>query len=197
MTEDPFFEPLSTDLLSDNWGRLTRYTYRLRLRDGSWDKQTREAYDRGNGAACLLHDPEAGTVLLIRQFRLPARVAGDAEPFLVEVPAGLLDEDDPEAQMMKELEEETGYLPRSMRRVFEMYMSPGSVTEKLTLFAGTYDRSQRHGKGGGRDDEGEDIETLHVPLAEAREMIRDGRIRDAKTVVLIQHLLLERAERTD
>lgn len=197
VTDKTYFEPISADLLSDNWGTLTRHRYRLKLRDGSWEEQTREAYDRGDGAACLLHDPAADTVLLVRQFRLPALVAGDDDPFLIEVPAGLLDEDDPVAQMIKELEEETGYRPVAMWPVYQAFMSPGSVTERLTLFAGTYDSRVRVGEGGGRDDEGEDIETLHVPVSEASEMIRSGRIRDGKTIMLIQHLLLARVEGGD
>ncbi|TFL18745.1 NUDIX domain-containing protein [Jannaschia formosa] len=190
MTET--FRPISSETLSDAWGTLTRHRFALRLSDGTWDEQVREVYDRGHGAAALLHDPQADTVLLVRQFRLPMQVSGQA-PFVIEAPAGLLEGADPAERMRAELIEETGYEVGALTHVTDLIMSPGSVTEYLALFTGTYARADRAGEGGGARDEGEDIEVLHIPFAEALDMVRDGRISDAKTVVLIQHLALQRA----
>ena len=177
-------------VLSDDWGVLTRYDLELKTRSGAWRAQRREAYDRGNGVACLLHDPEGGTVLLIRQFRLPAAVNGH-HGMMIEVPAGMLDGADPKQRMREELEEETGYRVSELDHLFDVYMSPGSVTEFLSFYKGTYDRSQRASQGGGNAEEGEDIEVLHVPLEQALAMMRTGEICDAKTIMLIQHLALE------
>lgn len=190
MTET--FRPLDSDILSDNWGTLTRHRYALRLRDGRWDEQEREVYDRGHGATCLLHDPDGDTVLLTRQFRLPLQVSGQ-NPYLIETPAGLLDGAEPGERMRAELMEETGYGVGTLTHVVDLVMSPGSVTEYLACFTGTYTRGARVGAGGGDVAEGEDIEVMHVPLPEALAMVRDGRIRDAKTAFLIQHLALARA----
>ncbi|MGB3554599.1 MAG: NUDIX domain-containing protein [Jannaschia sp.] len=185
------FRPLSSETLSENWGTLTRHRFALRLRSGEWDEQVREVYDRGHGATCLLLDPEAGTVLLTRQFRLPMQVV-DADPMLIETPAGLLDGAEPGERMRAELMEETGYEVGELTRVADLVMSPGSVTEILACFIGTYRRTAQVGAGGGAAEEGEDIEVLHVPLDDALAMVRDGRIRDAKTAFLIQHMVLER-----
>ena len=185
------YRPVDREVLSDAWGHLSRHTFDYRRADGAWDRQVREVYDRGHGAACLLHDPDAGTVLLTRQFRLPMQVSGQ-EPFVIEVPAGLLEGSEPAERMRAELMEETGYAVGDLAHVTDLVMSPGSVTEYLALFTGTYDRAARDGAGGGAAEEGEDIETLHVPFTEAMAMVGDGRIRDAKTVVLLQHLALAR-----
>lgn len=184
-------EPLETTLLADNWGRLTRYRFRLKLRSGEWQEQVREAYDRGHGVACLLHDAEHDTVLLTRQFRLPVYVDG-GPGYLVEVPAGLLEVDDPAEGMRRELEEETGYSVAELSFLFDVYMSPGSVTERLSFFLGSYTQGERAAAGGGKAEEGEDIETLHVPLRDAMAMIATGEIRDAKTIILLQRLALDR-----
>lgn len=186
------YRPIATETLSDAWGALTRHRFALRLNDGTWDEQVREVYDRGHGAAALLHDPEAGTVLLTRQFRLPMQVAG-RDPFVIEAPAGLLEGADPAERMRAELMEEAGYAVGALTHVTDLVMSPGSVTEYIACFTGIYSRGDRAGDGGGARDEGEDIEVLHVPLPEALAMVRDGRIADAKTAFLIQHLVLARA----
>jgi nudix-type nucleoside diphosphatase (YffH/AdpP family) len=186
------FRPAGQTVLSQEWGRLTRHDFAYRRGDGTWQDQTREVYDRGHGATCLLHDVEADTVLLTRQFRLPLQVTGQ-DPFLIETPAGLLDGAGAADRMRAELMEETGYVAGPLEHVLDLATSPGSVTEYLACFLGSYSRADRAGDGGGAIEEGEDIEILHVPLAEALAMVVDGRIRDAKTVFLIQHLVLRRA----
>lgn len=186
------YRPIDVELLSDRWGTLTRHRFALRLRDGRWDEQVREVYDRGHGACCLLHDPEGDTLLLARQFRLPMQVSGQ-DPYVIEAPAGLLEGAGAEARMRAELMEETGYEVGALEHVADLVMSPGSVTEYIACFSGTYRRAARSGQGGGAEGEGEDIEVLHVPVADALAMLRDGRIRDAKTAFLIQHLALRRA----
>jgi nudix-type nucleoside diphosphatase (YffH/AdpP family) len=180
-------------VLAENWGRLSRYDLELKTRSGDWQTMSREVYDHGDGVACLLFDPDEETVLLTRQFRLPAAVAGN-DGFLIEAPAGLLDGDRPEARMMKELEEETGYRVSSLTYLFSIFMSPGSLTEKIALFRGVYHRQQHAvGPGGGIAEEGEDIEVLHMRFDDAMAMIGTGEISDAKTIILLQHLALEMA----
>lgn len=176
-------------LLSDNWGRLSKYTYRLRLRDGSWQRQEREVYDRGNAAVILLCDFDRGTVVLIRQFRFPVFVNGDPA-HLIEACAGLLEGDDPEACARKEAEEETGYRVGAVRHLFDSYMSPGSVQEKLSFFLGTYAPDARVADGGGLAHEGEDIEVLEMPFEHALQKVRSGEIVDAKTIMILQHAAL-------
>ena len=186
------FRPISSDVLSDNWGTLTRHRFALHLRDGTWDEQVREVYDRGHGATCLLYDEVAETVLLTRQFRLPLQVSGQ-DPMLIETPAGLLDGAGAAERMRAELMEETGYGVSDLTHVTDLVTSPGSVTEYLACFIGTYMRGAQLGPGGGEAEEGEDIEVLHIHLPDALAMVADGRIRDAKTAFLIQHLALKRA----
>jgi nudix-type nucleoside diphosphatase (YffH/AdpP family) len=181
---------LDTQLLSDNWYVLRTISFELRRRDGSWQRQNREAYDRGNGAALLLFDPRRRTVVLTRQFRLPAFINGCADGYLIEACAGLLDGKDPETCIRKEAEEETGFRIRTPRKVFEAYMSPGSVTEKLHFFVAEYQAEDRINAGGGLAEEGEDIEVIEMPLAEAMAGIRNGLIQDGKTVMLLQHVAL-------
>ncbi|KGF67090.1 GDP-mannose pyrophosphatase [Hoeflea sp. BAL378] len=182
---------VSSEVLSDDWGKLTKHEYDLRRRSGEWQRQTREAYDRGNGVACLLFNPETGCVLLTRQFRLPAFLNG-GQLSLIEVPAGLLDGAEAAERMRSELIEETGYQIDKLGHLFDVYMSPGSVTEYLAFFEGVYSDSHRKSEGGGDYDEGEDIEVLHVPLADALDMIESGEIRDAKTIILLQRKAIER-----
>jgi nudix-type nucleoside diphosphatase (YffH/AdpP family) len=165
---------------------LRKATFDFRHSDGSWSRQSREAYDRGNGATILLYDAEAGTVLLTRQFRWPAYANGHPDGMLVEAPAGLLDDDDPEAAIRREAEEETGVRVGEVTRLFEVFMSPGSVTERVHFFAAPYRHEDRVAAGGGVADEGEDIELLELPLAEALAMVADGRIADGKTIMLLQ-----------
>jgi nudix-type nucleoside diphosphatase (YffH/AdpP family) len=160
--------------LSDDWYVLKKTTFDFLRRDGTWQTQNRETYDRGNGAAILLYNREHGTVVLIRQFRFPAFVNGLADGMLIEVCAGLLDKDDPEACIKKEAEEEAGFVVRNPRKVFEAYMSPGSVTEKLFFFVAEYEHEHRISAGGGDEKEGEDIEVLEIPLEKAFEMIAKG-----------------------
>lgn len=178
-----------TRLLSDNWYVLKTTRFHWKRRDGVWQTQEREHYDRGNGAVLLPYNPAARTVLLVRQFRLPAYLNG-YDDLLIEAAAGLLDDAQPEVRIRAEVEEELGYRLGAVRKVFEAFMSPGSVTEILHFFVAEYDASMRIGDGGGHPDEGEDIEVLEPTLDEALAMIADGRIRDAKTIMLLQHLAL-------
>lgn len=179
--------------LSDEWATLKRVTFDYRRHDGTWETQVRQTYDRGDGAVILPYDPDRGTVLLTRQFRIPAYVTGHIEP-LIEAAAGLLDADDPETAIKREAEEELGYRFSSVTSVFKVYMSPGSVTEQLSFFTARYSPADKVSAGGGHAGEGEDIEVLEVPLTDALRMVTDGVIVDAKTIMLIQHLLL--TERT-
>lgn len=179
----------SQEILSDDWAILKKTTFDYRRRDGVWETQVRQTYDRGDGAAILPFDPERGTVLLVRQFRWPAFVTGHKEP-LIEACAGLLDKDDAETCIRKEAEEELGYRLNGVKLLFTPYMSPGSVTERLWLFAARYSPTDRISEGGGAPEEGEDIEVLEMPVDEAMAAISDGRIIDAKTILLLQHLKL-------
>lgn len=177
------------ELLSENWGKLRRYIIEKRLRNGAWQRQHREVYDRGNAAVILLCDANRGTVVLVRQFRFPVHLGGD-DADLIEACAGLLEGDAPEACARKEAEEETGIRPKTVTHLFDAYMSPGSVTEKLSFFLGTYDASSRVSGGGGLAHEGEDIEVLEMPFEAALALVRSGQIVDAKTIMLLQHVAL-------
>ena len=185
----------AAEVLSDHWYTLRKVTFDLRRRDGQWQTLAREAYDRGNGAALLLFNPRQRTVVLTRQFRLPAFLNGSADGMLLEACAGLLDGDDAETCIRREAEEETGYRIRAPRKVFEAYMSPGSVTEKLHGFVADYEPADRVCEGGGRVDEGEDIEVIEMPLDGALAAIQNGQIQDGKTVMLLQHVALEELRR--
>ncbi|WP_412557907.1 NUDIX domain-containing protein [Thalassospira sp. MIT1370] len=178
------------ECLSDNWYHLYRVSFDLKRSDGSWQHQTREAYERGNGAGILLYNRADRTVILTRQFRLPSFVNGNPDGMLIEVPAGLLDDRDPAAAVIAEVEEETGYRIGKPQKVFELFMSPGSVTERLHLFVAEVRRDHREGDGGGLHEEGEDIHVLEIAFDDIASMISDGRIRDAKTIILLQHGLL-------
>lgn len=180
---------IKVETLSDSWGKLNRTTLELRRRSGEWQRQTRETYDRGDGAAVLLYEPVHKSVILTRQFRFPVHSHGEAGP-LIEVCAGKLEGDDPETCAKKEAEEESGYRVTDVRKVTDCYMSPGSVTEKLSLFVARYDANQKVSEGGGLHDEGEDIEVLELSFAEAMSMISTGEIADAKTIILLQYAAL-------
>ena len=176
-------------LLSDNWYVLKATTFDWRRADGSWQTQSRETYDRGNGAALLPYNLAARTVVLTRQFRYPAYVNGH-DGLLIEAAAGLLDNASPEARIRAEVEEETGYRLGEIRKIFECFMSPGSVTEKLHFFVGEYDAAMRVGDGGGLESEGEEIAVLELPFDQAMTMIETGEIADAKTIMLLQYAAL-------
>jgi nudix-type nucleoside diphosphatase (YffH/AdpP family) len=180
---------VDTTLLSDDWYVLKKVTFDFLRRDGTWQRQNRETYDRGNGATILLHSPRTGNVVLTRQFRMPVFVNGH-DGMLIEAAGGLLDNATPEERIRSEVEEETGFRVRDVRKVFEAYMSPGSVTEKLYFFVGEYDASMRVADGGGVEDEGEDVEVIEMPLRAALRMIDEGEIVDGKTIMLLQHLAL-------
>ncbi len=180
----------SVAVLAKNWGELKNTTFDYRRRDGRWEEQQRETYDHGHAAAVLPFDPERRTILLVRQFRFAAFVDGVDEP-LLEACAGLLDGDDAATCASREAEEELGYRVHDLRLACEPYASPGSLTERVACFTARYSPADRVSEGGGHAGEGEDIEVVEMTLDEAAAAIRDGRIIDAKTILLIQHLLLE------
>lgn len=176
-------------VLSDDWYLLKKTTFSFLRSDGSWQRQSRETYDRGNGATILLYDPKRRTVILTRQFRYPAFVNGH-DDLLIEAPAGLLDDAEPEARIRAETEEETGFRVGEVRQIFDAFMSPGSVTERLHFFVGTYQPGDRLSLGGGNAVEGEDIAVLEVGIEAAMSMIGTGTIRDGKTIMLLQYAAL-------
>jgi nudix-type nucleoside diphosphatase (YffH/AdpP family) len=182
---------LEEKLLSDNWYILKKFTYQYQTRLGETRTTSREAYDRGNGATVLLYNKDKDTVILTRQFRLPTFINGNRSGMLIETCAGLLDNDEPEEAIRRETEEETGYRIERVDKVFEAYMSPGSVTEKLYFFLAYYTDQQKVFEGGGVDDE--DIEVIEIPFTQAMKMVRAGEIQDGKTIMLLQHLLISGA----
>ena len=181
---------LKTEILSDNWYTLKKITYGYLKSDGTWQTHSREAYDRGNGAAILLYNKEQKTVILTRQFRLPSFVNGNSTGMLIEACAGLLDKDNAEDCIKRETEEETGYKITEVRKIFEAYMSPGSVTELLYFFVAEYSKSMKVHEGGGIEHEQENIEVLEIPVQQAMEMIDNGEIKDGKTIMLLQYVKL-------
>ncbi|WP_299535985.1 GDP-mannose pyrophosphatase NudK [Ulvibacterium sp.] len=181
---------IKKQLLSDNWYTLNKFTYEYQKPDGSWETQYREAYDRGNGAAILLYNQTKGTVILTRQFRMPTYVNGNSDGMMIEVCAGLLDGENPEDRIKKEVEEETGFKVDNVQKVFESYMSPGSVTEILYFFIAEYEDKMKVSDGGGVDEETENIEVLEYSFEEAINMIGTGEIKDAKTIMLLQYAQL-------
>jgi len=176
-------------VLSDNHYTLKTTTFAWRRANGEWQTQHRETYDRGNGATLLPYNLRQRSVVLVRQFRYPAYVNG-YDDLMIEAVAGLLDNESPEARIRAEAEEESGYRLRDIRKVFEAFMSPGAVTEKLHFFVAEYEPDMRIGSGGGNPDEGEDIEVLELSIDEALAMIGDRRIVDAKTIMLLQYAAL-------
>jgi GDP-mannose pyrophosphatase NudK len=173
-------------VLSHDWYLLKKTSFDLRRRDGTWQRQSRETYDRGNGATILLYNRAGKTVILTRQFRFPTYVNGNASGMMVEACAGLLDQDDPAICIRRETEEETGYRISDVRKVFEAYMSPGSVTEKVFFFVGAYTAADKVSDGGGEAHEGEDIQVLELTLDDALAQVATGHICDAKTIMLLQ-----------
>lgn len=183
-------EILTTEILSDNWYVLRKITYAYFKKDGTRQVHSREAYDRGNGATILLYNKEYRTVILTRQFRLPTFVNGNEDGMLIEACAGLLDRDNAEDCIRRETEEETGYKVSHVQKVFEAYMSPGSVTEILYFFIAEYSKAMKVADGGGIEHEEENIEVLELPIDTAMKMIESGEIRDGKTIMLLQHVKL-------
>ena len=181
-----------TDILSKNWYTLKNITFDYQQRDGSWTTISREAYDRGNGATILLYNKEYGTVILTRQFRLPSFINGNPSGMLVEACAGLLDKDNAEDCIRRETEEETGYKVLHVRKIFEAYMSPGSVTEILYFFVAEYSKNMKINEGGGLEGDHEDIEVLEISLPHAMTMIEKGEIKDAKTIMLLYYAALNK-----
>src|ERR1700761_7402689 len=179
------------EVTSDGWHVLRRTSLDFRRRDGSWESQQRETYDRGNGAVILLYDEARRTVLLTRQFRYPAYVNDHPDGMLIEAAAGLLDDDDPETAIRRETQEELGVTVGDLQHVFDVYMSPGSVTERIHFYAAPYTPADRSDEGGGVADEGEYIEILELPFDDALAMASDGRIADAKTIMLLQWAALQ------
>lgn len=189
--QNPDITILKTDILSNNWYTLNKVTFTVRKKDGTTEIQSREAYDRGNGAVILLYNKISDTVILTRQFRLPTYINGNTSGMLIEACAGLLDNDNPEDCIKRETEEETGYKISKVEKVFEAYMSPGSVTEILYFFIAEYSSDMKINDGGGLEEEGEQIEVLELSFNEALTMIDTGEIKDAKTIMLLQHLRIK------
>jgi nudix-type nucleoside diphosphatase (YffH/AdpP family) len=174
-------------LLSDNWYTLNKYSFEYLSHNGEWQLQQREAYDRGNGATILLFNPSKGTVILTRQFRMPTYVNGNTDGLMIETCAGLLEQDNPEDCIKREAEEETGYKVDKVQKLFEAYMSPGSVTEIIHFFAAEYTDHMQVSAGGGLAHEQENIEVLELDFAQAYSMIGTGEIKDGKTIMLLQY----------
>ncbi|MEL4454337.1 GDP-mannose pyrophosphatase NudK [Lutimonas vermicola] len=179
-------------LLSDNWYTLNKVVFDYKMPNGKWVEQAREAYDRGNGAAVLLYNKKKQTVILISQFRMPTYLNGNESGIMIEACAGLLDGDDPETCVIKEAEEESGFRVSKVEKVLEAYMSPGAVTEILHLYIAEYQDDDRVNSGGGLEDEQEDITVLEVDFKKAVSMIGSGEIKDAKTIMLLQHLVINK-----
>lgn len=180
-----------TEILSDNWYTLKKVTFNIKKENGQTETQSREAYDRGNGAVILLYNTHTKNVILTRQFRLPTYINGNPDGMLIEACAGLLDNDNPEDCIKRESEEETGYKISKVEKIFEAYMSPGSVTEILHFFIAEYSDDMKINEGGGLEEEGENIEVLQLQFDETLSMIDKGEIKDAKTIMLLQHLRLK------
>ena len=176
-----------TELLSNNWYVLNKVTFDYKMEDHDSETQVREVYDRGNGAVILLYNLTKKTVVLTRQFRLPTYLNGNTSGMVIEACAGLLDAENPEECIIRETEEETGYRLSSVKKVFQSYMSPGSVTEILHFFIGEYQPNMKVSDGGGLAEEHENIEVLEYPFQEAYQMITSGEIIDAKTIMLLQY----------
>ena len=182
---------IKTEILSDNWYKLRKITYEALQKDGTWQTQNREAYDRGNGATILLFNKNNKTIILTRQFRLPTFINGNETGMLIEACAGLLDKDNAEVAIRRETEEETGYKITEVKKIFEAYMSPGSVTEILYFFVAEYSKNMKVSEGGGLEKEQENIEVLEILFDKAMQMIDDGEIKDGKTIMLLQHAKLK------
>ncbi|UKT64829.1 GDP-mannose pyrophosphatase NudK [Pedobacter mucosus] len=181
---------IDTEILSDNWYTLNKITFEHLKDEGTKEVLSREAYDRGNGANILLYNNATKSVILTRQFRLPTYINGNESGMLIETCAGLLDKDNPETAIKRETEEETGYKIKDVKKVFEAYMSPGSVTEILYFFVAEYSKDMKVSDGGGHHDEQENIEVLEISFHNALAMIASGEIKDGKTIMLLQYAQL-------
>lgn len=184
---NPAIKIKSSEILSDNWYILKKIVFDYQKKDGSWETQSREVYDRGNGATILLYNKTQKTVILIRQFRMPTFVNGNETGMVIEACAGLLEEENPEECIKRETEEETGYSLTQVRKVFQAYMSPGSVTEIIYFFVAEYSKDMKVSEGGGLSTEHENIDVLEIPFEKAMQMIETGEIKDAKTIMLLQY----------
>ena len=178
-------------ILADSWYVLNKYCFEYKALDGTWQYQEREAYDRGNGATVLLYNPFSKKVILTQQFRMPTYVNGNLDGLMIEACAGLLDGDDPYSCIIREVEEETGYRVKEVRKLFEVYMSPGSVTEMIHFFIAPYTDEDKVSEGGGLAHEQENIEVLEMPFDAAYNKIQSGEINDAKTIMLLQYAKLQ------
>jgi nudix-type nucleoside diphosphatase (YffH/AdpP family) len=185
--KNPTITIQKTELLSDNWYFLNKVTFDYKMEEQDSETQVREVYDRGNGAVILLYNSAKKTVVLTRQFRLPTFLNGNTSGMVIEACAGLLDTENPEECIIRETEEETGYRLSSVKKVFQSYMSPGSVTEILHFFIGEYQSDMKVSEGGGLAEEHENIEVLEYSFNEAYQMIASGEIIDAKTIMLLQY----------
>jgi nudix-type nucleoside diphosphatase (YffH/AdpP family) len=187
----PSVRIVQTEILSDNWYTLRKVTFEIEKPDGTIETQSREAYDRGNGAVILLYNKSQGSVVLTRQFRLPTYINGNKTGMLIEACAGLLEQESPEECIKREAMEETGYDVGGVKKIFEAYMSPGSVTEILHFFVAEYNKTNLLNNGGGIKEEEEDIEVLEISFKDALSMIENGQIKDAKTIMLLQYAYIQ------
>lgn len=187
----PKIKNIEKEVLSDNWYTLYKIGFDYQRKDGSWVRQYRESYDRGNGAGILLYNGQEQNVVLIRQFRMPTYVNGNETGMLIETCAGLLDGQDPETCIINEVFEETGYQIEKVEKVIETYMSPGAVTEIIHLYIGEYTDAMKVNDGGGLAEEHEEIEVLEIPIKTALKWIATGEIKDAKTIILLQYLAIQ------
>lgn len=183
---------IENTLLSDNYYILKKYNFDYLMPNGQWVNQMREVYDRGDGAGILLYNKAKKTVILIKQFRMPTYLNDNKDGMLVEIAAGMLDKDNPEACVIRETEEETGYRLKSVKKVYEGYSSPGVMTEKMHFFVGEYSDDMKVGDGGGLDSEAEDIEVLEIPFEKAIAMLHNGDIVDTRTIVLLQYAIIHK-----
>lgn len=180
------------EVLSNDWYELNKITFDYLRNDGTWQTQIRESYERGSGATVFLYNNQTKNIILIKQFRMPTFMNGNKSGLLIETCAGLLDKDDPETCIKKEIEEETGFRIPKVTKVFEAYMTPGAVTEQLHYFIGEYTDDMRINEGGGLDEEQEDIEVLEMPFSEAVALLEAGKIKDAKTILLLQYAIIHK-----
>lgn len=183
---------IQTKILADDWAVLKKLTYEYKRNDGTWETHVRQAYDRGNGVTILLYSPEKKTVILTKQFRIPTFLNGNADGMLIETCAGKLDVENPEECILREAEEETGLKLYKVTKVFEAYMSPGSVTELIHFYVAPYNDQMKTGTGGGAPGEQENIEVLEMPFSEALSLMDKNEIKDGKTIMLLQYARINR-----